>query len=121
MEKILVMGCQRTMNSICVACSRCLVAFNRREGAFARYKDKEAEIIGFLGCGDCPGQGVVVRMAQLAQWNAKLGEKPTVIHLGPCLTGHCPYADELVTKIKAKAGCEVVEGAHPYLPENVFA
>ena len=34
----------------------------------------------------------------------------------------CKKAKEtLINKIKAKAGVEVVEGAHPYKPENIFA
>ena len=120
MEKILILGCQRTMNDICIACSRCLVGFNRREGAFAGYGD-DAELMGLLSCGDCPGQGVVVRMAQCKAWNAPMGEKPTVVHIAPCLSMHCPHKDTLMAKITAKAGCRVVEGAHPYLPEDIFA
>lgn len=35
MEKVLIVGCKRTMYSACVACSRCMVAFNRKDGEFA--------------------------------------------------------------------------------------
>ena len=48
MEKILIVGCKNTMDDVCIGCSRCIVAFNRRVGAFAAYKDKEAEIMGIL-------------------------------------------------------------------------
>jgi hypothetical protein len=27
----------------------------------------------------------------------------------------------IVNKIKAKAGVEVIEGTHPYKPDNIFA
>ena len=121
MEKILIIGCSRTMDDICIGCSRCLVGFNRREGVFELYKGEEAQLIGLLGCGGCPGQGVVMRMAQFKLWNAPMGEKPTQVHLGPCLTQHCPYKDVLIAKIQAKAGVKVIEGTHPYFPADVFA
>lgn len=121
MEKILVVGCKNAMDDVCIGCSRCFVGFSRREGAFSVYKEAEAEIIGLLGCGGCPGACIVTRLAQVKLWNAPMGEKPTKIHIAPCITQHCPHKDTLVKKIKAKAGIEVVEGAHPYFPEEIFA
>ena len=109
------------MDDICVGCSRCLVGFNRREGDFTAYKEKDAEVIGLLNCGDCPGATVVTRLAQLNLWNKPMGETVTKIHLGPCITDHCPYKKVILKKIKAKAGVEVIEGAHPYKPNDIFA
>ena len=80
-----------------------------------------AELIGLLNCGDCPGATVVTRLAQMNLWNAPMDEKPAKIHVGPCLTLHCPHKDTIVGKIKAKCGIETIEGTHPYLPENIFA
>jgi predicted metal-binding protein len=120
MEKILMIGCKKLMDDVCIACSRCMVAFNRREGTFARYKDQAAEMLGFLHCGDCPGVGVVNRMAQFKLWNTSLGEKPTKIHLGTCLVNYCPEKEHLVANIKAKAGVEVIEGGHAYIPTDIF-
>ncbi len=119
MEKVLIIGCKNTMNEICVGCSRCMVAFNRRVGSFEKY-GPDAQVLGLLSCGGCPGQGVVVRMAQMNLWNAPLGEKPTVVHIAPCLMDHCPYAETLVAKIKAKAGVDVVMGTHPFIPNDIF-
>jgi predicted metal-binding protein len=121
MEKILILGCKHTMDVFCIACSRCLVGFNRREGEFARYKNTDAELIGILSCGDCPGASVVTRLAQMNLWNSINGEKPTKIHVSPCILHHCPYKDIILEKVRAKSGIEVIEGAHPYLPENIFA
>ena len=121
MEKILIIGCKKTMDTVCIGCSRCLVGFNRREGRFELYKDCDAEVMGLLSCGDCPGAGIVTRLAQVKLWNGPLNEKPTQIHLGPCLVDHCPHAETIIKKIKAKAGIPVIEGAHPYLPSDVFA
>lgn len=121
MEKILIIGCKRTMDDVCIGCSRCMVGFNRRDGEFVHYKGQDAELIGMLHCGDCPGAGIVPRLALFKLWNVAMEEKPTKVHLAPCIVDHCPYKDTLIAKIKAKAGIEVIEGTHPYIPEDVFA
>ena len=121
MEKILVVGCKKAMDDVCIACSRCMVGFNRKDGEFSRYKDQDAELLGILSCGDCPGATIVTRLAQVKLWNATMDEKPTKIHVGPCITDHCPHKDVILKKIKAKSGVEVIEGTHPYKPDNIFA
>ncbi len=121
MEKVLIVGCKKAMDNVCIACSRCMVGFNRREGAFERYRGQEAELMGMLNCGDCPGAAIVPRLAQISLWNKPLGEKVTKVHIGPCIVDHCPHKETLIQKIRAKAGVEVIEGAHPYIPENIFA
>jgi predicted metal-binding protein len=121
MEKILIIGCKRAMDDVCIGCSRCMVGFNRREGEFAAYKGEDAEVLGLINCGDCPGATIVTRLAQLALWNAKMAELPTKIHIGPCITQHCPHKETIIGKIKAKAGIPVIEGAHPYMPSDIFA
>ncbi len=120
MEKVLIIGCKKTMNDICVACSRCMVAFNRREGAFEKYKKEDAELIGMLNCGDCPGAGIVNRMAQLKHWNHPIDERVTAIHIGPCIIDSCPHRDEIIAKVKEKAGVDVVEGGHTFKPVDIF-
>ncbi len=120
MEKILIVGCKRAMDDVCIGCSRCLVGFNRRAGSFEVYQDPQDYVMGILSCGDCPGAAIVTRLAQVKLWNAPLDERPTRIHIGPCLAGHCPHKDTIIAKIKAKAGIPVVEGTHPYLPEDIF-
>jgi predicted metal-binding protein len=121
MEKILIIGCKKAMDDVCVGCSRCMVGFNRREGEFARYKDTEAELIGLLNCGDCPGAAIVPRLVQFALWNKPLEEKPTKVHIGPCIVDHCPHKEIIVDKIMAKCGVEVIMGTHPYVPKDIFA
>ncbi len=120
MEKILILGCKRSMNDICVACSRCSVGFNRKAGEFSRYEGTDAEMIGILNCGDCPGGAVVSRLVQLKLWNAPLNEQPTKIHIAPCILNGCPHKETLMETIKSKAGIEVIEGTHPYKPDVVF-
>ena len=121
MEKILIVGCKRMMDDVFIGCSRCLVGFNRREGDFARYKDQDAEVMGLLNCGDCPGATIVTRLAQVSLWNKPLEEKVTKVHIAPCIVDHCPHKDTIIKKIEAKAGVEVIQGTHPYKPENIFA
>ncbi len=119
MEKILVVGCRRAMDVSCVACSRCMVGWNRRDGEFSRY-GADAQLMGILGCGDCPGAAIVPRLVQAKAWNAPMGEIPTRVHVATCIVDHCPHKETLIKKIRAKAGVEVIEGSHPYRPENVF-
>ena len=121
MERILIIGCKNVMDDVCVGCSRCLTAFNRREGTFAAYEGQDAELVGLLGCGGCPGAGIVPRLAQMKLWNAPMDIKPTRVHIAACLSDHCPYAEDIITKIMAKSGVECIEGTHPYTPSNLFA
>jgi predicted metal-binding protein len=121
MEKVLIVGCKKAMDDVCIGCSRCLVGFNRRAGEFSRYQEGDAVIVGLLNCGDCPGATIVTRLAQLNLWNKPMDEKVTKIHLGPCITDHCPYRETLIKKIEDKAGVDVILGTHPYKPENIFA
>lgn len=95
--------------------------YNRREGFFERYAGQDAEIVGLLNCGDCPGATTVTLLAQVNLWNKPMEEKITKVHIGPCVTDHCPPKETLIGKIKAKAGIEVIEGTHPYIPQNIFA
>lgn len=121
MEKVLIVGCKKAMDDVCIGCSRCLVGFNRRAGEFSRYPEGDAVIIGLLNCGDCPGATIVTRLAQLNLWNKPMEEKVTKIHLGPCITDHCPHRETLIKKIQDKSGVEVILGTHPYKPDNIFA
>jgi len=120
-EKVLIVGCKKAMDDVCIACSRCMVGFNRRAGEFSRYQDGDVQLIGLLSCGDCPGAAIVTRLAQVNLWNKPMEEKPTKIHVGPCIVDHCPYKETIIDKIRAKSGIEVVLGTHPYKPEDIFA
>ena len=111
MEKILIIGCKKTMDQICFGCTRCLAGFNRNQGEFVRYAGQEAELIGLTACGDCPGNTLVPRLA--LQWNSPVGEEPTKIHLAPCVV-KCPHGQSIIEDVKAKCGIEVIEGTHPY-------
>jgi predicted metal-binding protein len=120
MERILIVGCKRTMDVICVGCSRCLVALNRYEGAFERYKDQKAQLIGLTHCGDCPGNTLVPRLALMKLWNAPLSVEPTKIHLAPCVV-HCQHCESIMDKLATRCRIEILKGAHPYQMESIFS
>ncbi len=120
MEKVLIVGCKRTMDTICVGCSRCLVALNRYEGEFERYKDQKAQLMGLTHCGDCPGNILIPRLALMKVSNAPIREEPTKIHLAPCLV-HCEHCDAIIDKIAARCTTEIVKGTHPYRMERIFS
>lgn len=109
------------MIDICIGCSRCLVAFNRKDGYFELYEDVDAQVVGLLNCGDCPGTTIVTRLSQFNLWNKPMDERITAVHIGPCLLEHCPHVETIIKKIKAKSGVTVIEGTHTYKPENIFA
>ncbi len=120
MEKILVIGCKKSMDDVCIGCSRCLVAFNRREGEFKQYEQADTQIIGLLNCGDCPGAAIVPRLVQMNLWNKPMDEKVTKVHIAVCIVDHCPYSETIIEKVQSKAGVEVVLGTHPYIPKDIF-
>jgi predicted metal-binding protein len=119
MERLLIVGCEKGMDKVCVGCSRCLVAFNRRDGGFARYAPQEVELMGIASCGGCPGDQLVPRLALMKLWNAPLEAEPTKIHLSQCLV-NCPHCDSILTKMEAKCGIEIIKGTHPYQMESIF-
>jgi predicted metal-binding protein len=118
---IAVMGCEKIKDETCIGCQRCLTAFHRKEGEFARYKDDpDARLVALFHCGGCPATSPVLRMVQLRDWMATMGERVDVLHLGTCVKNHCAYKETLLQVVNRKAGIPVVEGTHPYVPENVF-
>jgi len=119
MEKLLIVGCERMMDRLCVGCSRCIVAVNRYEGEFSRYREQGAELMGLTSCGSCPGTTLVPRLALMTLWNSPLGEEPTRIHLAPCLV-NCPHSESIIDKMKERCGIEIIPGTHPYRIEKVF-
>ncbi|RLI85145.1 MAG: CGGC domain-containing protein [Archaeoglobales archaeon] len=119
--KIVIVSCKKVREqNICPGDAKCMVALMRREGEFERYKDKDAAIVGIVDCGDCPGTRVIPNLGVLKLQLASLNETVDVVHLGTCVVSVCPYKDDIVEALKKKAGVEVVEGTHKYLPEKIF-
>lgn len=119
---IAIMGCKEIKDETCIGCQRCLTAFHRREGEFERYKDDgEARIVAIFHCGGCPATSPVLRMKQLQSWMGPMGETVDVLHMGTCVKNHCVHKDALMGMVRNKAGVDVIEGTHPYVPKDIFA
>jgi predicted metal-binding protein len=89
---------------------KCLRALREREGAFSAYADGEAELVGFTGCGGCPGGNIETAPEEMVKNGAE------VIHLATgFLVGYppCPHLDHFLRMIPAKFGLRVVVGTHP--------
>jgi predicted metal-binding protein len=89
---------------------KCLRALRNREGAFAAYRDREVELVGFTSCGGCPGGNVEYAPEEMQKNGAN------VIHLATGLVvGYppCPHIDYFRRFIPEKYGIPVVVGTHP--------
>jgi predicted metal-binding protein len=123
MKKVVILACENIRDqNLCVGDAKCLVAFNRREGEFARYKNEQAEIVGIVDCGGCEGNRnrVLCSLAVLNSALMGLNEKADVLHIGTCIMNYCPRKDDLLKAIKEKVGIEIVEGTHKYVPPKIF-
>jgi predicted metal-binding protein len=114
MKRLGVIICDRYQTC---AGGKCLRAFRRREGAFARYKNEEIELVGFTTCGGCPGGNVEYAPAEMMRNGAE------IIHLATgFLVGYppCPYIDDFVRFVRTEYDIEMVLGTHP-IPTSYFA
>lgn len=113
MKKVGIIICNRYHTC---AGGKCLRALRNREGAFARYKDEEVELVGYTTCGGCPGGNVEYAPAEMKKNGAE------VIHLATGLVvGYppCPRLETFSGFIPAKYQVEVVIGTHP-IPQNYY-
>ena len=113
MKKVGIFICDRYHTC---AGGKCLRALRNREGAFARYKDEEVELVGYTTCGGCPGGHIEYAPAEMKKNGAE------AIHLATGLVvGYppCPRLQAFREFIPAKYGLEVVVGTHP-IPQNYY-
>jgi predicted metal-binding protein len=107
MTKIGIIICNRYHTC---AGGKCLRALRNREGAFARYKGEDVELVGFTTCGGCPGGNVEYAPAEMKRNGAE------VIHLATGLVvGYppCPHLEAFCAFIASKYQLDVVIGTHP--------
>jgi len=89
---------------------KCLRAARAREGAFAAYRDRGVELVGFTTCGGCPGGNIEYAPEEMKKNGAQ------VVHLATgMLVGYppCPHIEAFRRFIPEKYGMEVVVGTHP--------
>ena len=88
--------------------SHCFPSIYEKTGEFEGYD--VIQLVGFDTCGGC-GRGktekIVARASRLKEMGAE------VIHLGNCLTGPCPSAEEYEKALQEEVGIKVVKGTHP--------
>jgi len=106
-EKIGIIICDRYRRC---AGGKCFRSLQKREGAFARYKGMEVELVGYTSCDGCPGGNIEYAVDEMIKNGV------TKIHLATGLiVGYppCPYIQDFTNFIETKYGLEVVFGTHP--------
>ena len=112
-EKIGIIICDRYRRC---AGGKCFRSLQKREGAFARYKDMDVELVGYTSCDGCPGGNIEYAVDEMMKNNV------TKIHLATGLiVGYppCPYIHDFINFIETKYDLEVVLGTHP-IPQKYF-
>ncbi len=95
---------------------KCLRAVREREGAFAAYRGREVELVGYTTCGGCPGGNIEYAPEEMKKNGAE------VVHLATgMLVGYppCPHLEAFRRFIPEKYGMRVVVGTHP-IPQKYF-
>jgi predicted metal-binding protein len=89
---------------------KCFRSVREREGAFARYKDMDVEVVGYTSCDGCPGGNIEYAVDEMMKNGANK------IHLATGLiVGYppCPRITYFKDYIEKKYGLEVIYGTHP--------
>ena len=94
---------------------KCFRALRERVGGFSRYAPEESvEVVGFTGCGGCPGGNIEYAPEEMVKNGAE------AIHLATgFVVGYppCPWTDYFKEAIEHRFGVPVVVGTHP-IPEK---
>jgi predicted metal-binding protein len=89
---------------------KCFSSFRKREGAFQRYRNKTAEIVGYTSCDGCPGGNIEYAAEEMIKNGA------SIIHLATgLLVGYppCPHLEYFKKFLEKRYNIEVVYGTHP--------
>jgi len=95
---------------------KCLRALRNRDGAFARYRGQEVELIGYTSCSGCPGGNVEYAPEEMKKNGA------AAIHLATgMLVGYppCEHLPQFRAFIEERYQIPVVVGTHP-IPQKYF-
>ena len=95
---------------------KCFRSFEKREGAFKKYKGKKVEIAGFTSCGGCPGGNIEYAPEEMKANGVKIIHFATGFVVG---YPPCPYISYFKDFIEKKYDMEVVIGTHP-IPQKYF-
>jgi predicted metal-binding protein len=112
--KVGIIICERYKNC---AGGKCFKSMQNREGAFDIYsKDEPLEIVGYTGCGGCPGGNIEYTPEEMIKNGAE------VIHMATgFVVGYppCPSIPQFKKFIEGKYKVKVVVGTHP-IPQKYF-
>ena len=89
---------------------KCFRSLRNREGAFARYRNIEVDLVGYTTCDGCPGGNIEYTGAEMKKNGAE------IIHLATgFIVGYppCPHLVYFHDFIQIQYGLEVVYGTHP--------
>lgn len=95
---------------------KCLRSLRNREGAFARYRGQDVELVGYTTCAGCPGGNIEYAPEEMKKNGA------TVVHLATGLVvGYppCPHLPAFQAFLEEKYDLPVVVGTHP-IPQKYF-
>jgi predicted metal-binding protein len=95
---------------------KCLRSLRNREGAFARYRGQDVELVGYTTCAGCPGGNIEYAPEEMKKNGA------TVVHLATGLVvGYppCPHLTKFQAFLEEKYELPVVVGTHP-IPQKYF-
>jgi predicted metal-binding protein len=95
---------------------KCLRSLRNREGAFARYRGQDVELVGYTTWAGCPGGNIEYAPEEMKKNGA------TVIHLATGLVvGYppCPHLPRFLAFLEEKYDLPVVVGTHP-IPQKYF-
>lgn len=114
MKKVGIIICSRYQNC---GGGKCLRALRERVGAFSIYPpDEEVELVGYSGCGGCPGGNIEYVPEEMIKNGVD------TIHLATgFIVGYppCSYIKEFKEYIESRYHINVVVGTHP-IPMKYF-
>jgi predicted metal-binding protein len=112
-KKIGIIICERYKSC---AGGKCFRSLKQRDGAFSIYGQDELELVGYTGCGGCPGGSIEYAGEEMLKNGAQ------AIHLATgFVVGYppCPHIDFFKRFLEARYGVPVVIGTHP-IPEKYY-
>lgn len=99
--KIGIIRCQQT-EDYCPGTAD-FVAIREKKGAFEGV-DEDIEIIGFVGCGGCPGKKALSRAAEMVKRGADAIVFASCIQKGTPIGFPCPFFDKMRETVEKKLG-----------------
>ena len=89
---------------------KCFRSLRERDGAFARYKDVDVELVGYTSCDGCPGGNIEYAVDEMLKNGVQKIHLATGLIVGypPCQ--RITYFKDYIEK---KYNLEVIYGTHP--------